>query len=552
VRERQQLGGAGSGGATWISRRRKKQYVMWRADSSDLARVYAAEEFTSDERFRRLDDTPAELEAARQGWTSLYNSSVQSRVVFEHVLTGDVLTAWRLVAGTAGPKTDRSKLEIVRALTHPDNVPVVGMRVSEQQLPKLKYVLSCQHQAVREQMDAKAAQQPNVRGVTLSTAEAILQHFERTASGMLPYSSWMDVHKALVDEGVVPKSIEGLRGVQLAVDLLERRKIITVGEKEMVLKAKIDGPLPAGEDLERKLFPGEFFTPADDEDGSGGSDGEASEVDSEALLNDLEQELGLDNDDADDAECHECHDGGHEHHHSKRKREKPEHVAALPTPTKSWKPQDKSTKKQKKREPDAAGKSTGKDDESMFEELFGGDTGQRVKKQRGKKKDKAETEEAAEDQFQPSPSHLKRRRKDMAKALFGDFEFGGEGNSGDEDAEILAELDAAMEDSDDAAAEESAAPETAQPPAETGAKKLWTYEVIGKKLGIRKGPDVATTTVGHLAPGEFFNVTQQVRGKDGRTYLRLADGRGWAYDRSAKDFDKVVVQELAVEPLEGQ
>merc|ERR1712093_646158 len=33
--------------------------------------------------------------------------------------------------------------------------------------------------------------------------------------------------------------------------------------------------------------------------------------------------------------------------------------------------------------------------------------------------------------------------------------------------------------------------------------------------------------------GEFFAVSEEVRSTDGRIYLRLADGRGWAFDDSA-------------------
>merc|ERR1712032_1726358 len=34
-----------------------------------------------------------------------------------------------------------------------------------------------------------------------------------------------------------------------------------------------------------------------------------------------------------------------------------------------------------------------------------------------------------------------------------------------------------------------------------------------------------------LAFGEQFLVSQEVRGADGVTFLRLSDGRGWAFDR---------------------
>jgi len=85
--------------------------------------------------------------------------------------------------------------------------------------------------------------------------------------------------------------------------------------------------------------------------------------------------------------------------------------------------------------------------------------------------------------------------------------------------------------------------EPRSPSDDSGDHTTWTYEVIGNKLGIRKVPDTQNApSTGYLAPGEFFKVTEQVAGEDGRTYLRLADGRGWAYDRSAKDIKKVVVR----------
>eukprot|EP00931_Biecheleriopsis_adriatica_P019790 TRINITY_DN13390_c0_g1_i1.p1 TRINITY_DN13390_c0_g1~~TRINITY_DN13390_c0_g1_i1.p1 ORF type:complete len:336 (-),score=75.23 TRINITY_DN13390_c0_g1_i1:125-1132(-) len=77
--------------------------------------------------------------------------------------------------------------------------------------------------------------------------------------------------------------------------------------------------------------------------------------------------------------------------------------------------------------------------------------------------------------------------------------------------------------------------------AETGS---WKYLVTGnKKLGIRSAPsvDAPPSPGGHLPSGSVFDVSERRRGKDGRTYLKLADGSGWTYDRSAKDFSKVVV-----------
>lgn len=89
-----------------------------------------------------------------------------------------------------------------------------------------------------------------------------------------------------------------------------------------------------------------------------------------------------------------------------------------------------------------------------------------------------------------------------------------------------------------------------EPTAQAPCRK-WRYRVIGdRKLGIRQGPSVSATpsASGHLRSGDVFFVCERVfRVEDGRLYLRLADGRGWTYDRSAKDPSKVVVEEISGE-----
>lgn len=76
----------------------------------------------------------------------------------------------------------------------------------------------------------------------------------------------------------------------------------------------------------------------------------------------------------------------------------------------------------------------------------------------------------------------------------------------------------------------------------------WTYQVIGdNKVGIRKEPCIKAEPNGHLQSGSIFIVSDRICGTDGRMYLKLADGRGWTYDHSAKDPTKVVVMELSVE-----
>jgi len=61
----------------------------------------------------------------------------------------------------------------------------------------------------------------------------------------------------------------------------------------------------------------------------------------------------------------------------------------------------------------------------------------------------------------------------------------------------------------------------------------WRYS--GKEermLTLRKVPDIdGACTEKFLRPGEVFAVSQELEGSNGVKYLKLADGRGWAFDR---------------------
>lgn len=71
------------------------------------------------------------------------------------------------------------------------------------------------------------------------------------------------------------------------------------------------------------------------------------------------------------------------------------------------------------------------------------------------------------------------------------------------------------------------------------------FVVTGKKLGIRDKPELDSKgEKGYLTTGEIFEVAEEKSGRDGRMYFKLADGRGWTYNRSSKDFTKVVVEEV--------
>jgi len=61
----------------------------------------------------------------------------------------------------------------------------------------------------------------------------------------------------------------------------------------------------------------------------------------------------------------------------------------------------------------------------------------------------------------------------------------------------------------------------------------WRYQGSdGAAIGIRASPELEGPWTGStLVPGEVFHVSQEYLGQDGILYLRLADGRGWAFDR---------------------
>lgn len=61
----------------------------------------------------------------------------------------------------------------------------------------------------------------------------------------------------------------------------------------------------------------------------------------------------------------------------------------------------------------------------------------------------------------------------------------------------------------------------------------WRYSANEeRRLIIRKVPDIdGVCTENYLEPGEVFAVSQELEGSGGVKYLKLADGRGWAFDR---------------------
>merc|ERR1711862_320013 len=101
--------------------------------------------------------------------------------------------------------------------------------------------------------------------------------------------------------------------------------------------------------------------------------------------------------------------------------------------------------------------------------------------------------------------------------------------SGGDVAMRQADEGAAKVDEGAAKVSKPAAPvKPAAPPQEKESEKgmIWTYEVTGKKIGIREGPSIDSNQQGdYIENGELFNVIERVRGGgDVRVYLRLADG----------------------------
>ena len=269
AKEMIQLGGAGATGTTWIARRRQRQFAIWRADSgADTGRSFGRQAyFEADlrgERFSRIYGSEEDLEMVKAGWTDLYDKTVDQRTVKEHLLTGDVLTAWQLVNGSRrankiaeDSQSTGTKLQTVRAITQPHGVPVVGMRVEEKDLPQLKYVLSCQ-QATAQNEQSEKREAVNVREASVCVADRLMQHLWTLEGWTMPYKSWLEVHKMVSSEDDMTslRSIAGLRGTQTAVEKLQRSKLIKIEEGQIALCPRAGGkPLKTEADLLKPLDP---------------------------------------------------------------------------------------------------------------------------------------------------------------------------------------------------------------------------------------------------------------------------------------------------------
>lgn len=73
-----------------------------------------------------------------------------------------------------------------------------------------------------------------------------------------------------------------------------------------------------------------------------------------------------------------------------------------------------------------------------------------------------------------------------------------------------------------------------QPSSSATHELLWYVVTFISGIDIRTHPDVDGPRTGIILPQHtVFSVSDVVRGRDGRVYLRLADGRGWVFDDSS-------------------
>jgi len=79
--------------------------------------------------------------------------------------------------------------------------------------------------------------------------------------------------------------------------------------------------------------------------------------------------------------------------------------------------------------------------------------------------------------------------------------------------------------------------------------KFWIVRY--RPIGLRTGPGIQATRVHvDLQPGEEFGVVEVVKGVNGQEYIRLADGRGWAFTKSPGTGD-LLAEPLEAEPVEN-
>lgn len=388
VKERLYL--TGQSRRSWAARQRGRRYVVWRADTgapadSDWRTEYTGDDFVHDSRYERTGEDEQALREVEAGWTALFEATRSKRIFHEHILTGDVLSAWRLVVG---PKTKddptRPRLQIVRANTK-SGCAVVGMRVNEADLPNMRYIMTCQQTAAKEGSKVHEGAQ-GVRAIAFIAAERTLEKIRTSPAARLSCSSWIDMHRLLAAESLIPNSADGLRGAQVALDLLAKKKVVqwdlTAGTLELTAERLAEPPLE-GEALEQLLFPEDFQTLHVDDDDDAGSENQDLEsdvgpgsVDPEGEA-DVDRLALLDDEEADDDSA------------EKDEGETSKALAAsIPTPAKAARgarkaaktPASKSSRKAEqlspavtppaKKQKQALEEDGSEDDDDLFNELF--------------------------------------------------------------------------------------------------------------------------------------------------------------------------------------
>jgi len=575
VKERAQVGGAGESAASKHARRRRKQYVVWRPDFGSGSRDIILDSQLSDPTYEKIGDIE-QLNEVKAHWEHCYNNTESERLIRIHVITGDVLTVWRLVKNDKENPQDNDRLHIVRAITQPDGLPVVGLQVQEGDMPALRYVLTCQNEAAREK---DSTPKKSLRDTTMDVAKLWTKRIREAPDRTLKCTSWFDVHKILAAEGLVPRSATGMRGVQSAVERLYKSKVLCL-TKDDEMTANLDVDLE--DELEQLIFPEEFVTDA------------APAPRGDGLLEEWEEDLLAE---ADDFEDDDDGDGKEASTPSKPKADitrasllgkrkfnmvKKTEPKTDKSSNKEKKHKDKKEKKHKsgkkdkkekkrRKEQDGDNDDEKENDPELFEDLFGASDddaacGKQAEEASAKLSSARFDEESAKlSSPAASPSKL---REDLFGAS--DDETPGPeaaiqsspklrppaSPAKAKTANILpaqsqdshSTLDLKDDRSDNPLRAKIQEPLVEEPAAESG--KIWTYEVTGKKIGIRESPCIESNAHGdYLEEGDLFNVVERRRtGKDRRLYLKLQDGRGWAYDRSSKDEEKIIVELLQEKP----
>jgi len=74
-----------------------------------------------------------------------------------------------------------------------------------------------------------------------------------------------------------------------------------------------------------------------------------------------------------------------------------------------------------------------------------------------------------------------------------------------------------------------------------------------RSIGLRTGPGTHTDRVGiDLLPGEEFDVVEVIEGANDQRFLRLKDGRGWAFTLSPKDKEVLAMPLNEVEEIQDE